>query len=82
MKRKVLIKPSIIVASGLLTLVDDCIKGRWHQKRRVQMTVPVLKSPVKMNMEYVGAKRLVDEVFNRKDKAATRHPTPLRQLTS
>lgn len=78
-----LIGTSVIVASGLIALVDDCIKSRWHQKSRVHMTVPMLtKSPLKMNMEYVGPKRLMDEVFNRRNKTIARHPTPLRHITS
>ena len=78
-----LISSSIIVSTGLITLVDDCIKSRWHQKRRVQMKLPsLLKSPLKMNMEYVGPKRLVDEVFNRRGTTATRRPTPLRQISA
>lgn len=71
----------MIVATGLIALVDDCIKSRWHQKKSVQLKLPVpMKSPLKMNMEYVGPKRLIDEVFNRRGHTATRHPTPLRQI--
>ena len=80
MERIGLIGPSIIMASGLIALVDDCIKRRWHHKNRVQMTVPTLmRSPLRLNMEYVGPKRLLDEVFNRKERA--RRPTPLREMT-
>lgn len=72
---------SVIVATGLIALVDDCIKSRWHQKNGgAQMRLPMLmKSRLKMNMEFVGPKRLVDEVFNRRGTTATRHSTPLRQ---
>lgn len=72
---------SVIVATGLMALVDDCIKSRWHQKgSRTQTRFPMLaKSPLKMNMEFVGPKRLVDEVFNRRGTTATRLSTPLRQ---
>ena len=73
----------MIVSTGLIALVDDSIKSRWHSKRRVQMKIPaLLKSPLKMNMEYVGPKRIVDEVFNRRGTTATRHPTPLRQISA
>ncbi|KAL6717090.1 hypothetical protein ACLMJK_005005 [Lecanora helva] len=68
----------VIVASGLIALVDDCIKTRWHQKGHVHMSVPALnKSHLRMNMEYVGPKRLVDEVFHRRSKESPRRPTPL-----
>ena len=77
---EVLIKSSIIMASGLIILVDDCIKRRWHHKNRVQMTVPTLvKTPLRLNMEYIGPKRLLGEVFNRKERP--RRPTPLREMT-
>ena len=74
---------SVIVASGLIALVDDCIKRRWHDKSRIQMTVPMLtKSPLRLNMDYVGPKRLMDEVFNRREKSTTaRRPTFLRENT-
>lgn len=73
---------SVIVASGLIALVDDCIKSRWHQKSRVQMAVPMLtKSPTKMNMEYVGPRRLMDEVFNRREKTSLRPPVLIRQIS-
>lgn len=72
----------VVMASGLVALVDDCIKRRWHQRRRMQMTVPMLtKSPLRLNMEYVGPKRLTDEVFNRREKSTARRPTPLREMT-
>lgn len=64
---------SIIVATGLIALVDDSIQRRWHRKRGMQLTLPVpLKVPFKFNMEYVGPKRLIDEVFNRRGNTATR----------
>ena len=46
------------------------------------MTLPALmKSPLKMNMEYVGPKKLVDDVFNRSGKTATR-PAYIRQISA
>ena len=78
-----LILSSVVMASGLVALVDDCIKCRWHDKKRIQMTVPMLtKSPLRLNMEYIGPKRLMDEVFNRREKSNARRPTPLREITS
>ena len=81
MERIGLIGPSIIMASGLITLVDDCIKRRWHHKNRVQTTVPsLMRSPLRLNMEYIGPKRLLDEVFNNR-KERPRRPTALREMT-
>jgi hypothetical protein len=49
-----------------MAFVDDCIKNKWHRKDRFQF--PVLSPPTekKFNMEYVGPKKLIDEIFNRK----------------
>ncbi|CAL8581007.1 hypothetical protein XPA_006719 [Xanthoria parietina] len=70
----------VIVATGLTALVDDSIKSKFHQKNGVRVSVPALmKTPLKMNMEYVGPKQLLDEVFHRRGTTATRRPTPLRQ---
>ena len=56
---------SVIVATGLIALVDDCIKRKWHSKRSAQLNVPVQPSG-KTASDFVGPKRLMDEVFNRR----------------
>ncbi|KAI9821160.1 MAG: hypothetical protein M1827_003894 [Pycnora praestabilis] len=73
----------VIVSTGLIALVDDCIKRRFHRQRGVQLVLPLpTKAPHKMSMEYVGPKRLIDEVFNRRSTTASRHPTLLRQFSA
>lgn len=58
---------SVIVTTGLVALVDDCIKRKYHKKKTVQLMLPTTgKSPLKMNMEYVGPRRFMDELFNRR----------------
>lgn len=70
------------MASGLVALVDDCIKRRWDHKRRMEIAVPMLmKSPFRLNMEYVEPRRLMDEMFSRTQKSTVRRPTPLREMT-
>lgn len=66
----------VIMVSGLVSLVDDCIMRRWQGKTRLQTTISTF---VRSNTEHVGAKRLVDEVLNRRGTA--RRPTPLREIT-
>lgn len=57
----------VIMATGLMTLVDDCIKRKYRTKKVVQLNIPLpMTTYLKMNMEYVGPKRLIDEVFNRR----------------
>ncbi|KAF2824356.1 hypothetical protein CC86DRAFT_326989 [Ophiobolus disseminans] len=56
----------VVVATGLMALVDDCIKRRFHSKQSTQLHIPLIRSTsFKMNMEYIGPKRLIDEMFHR-----------------
>ncbi|KAI9704847.1 MAG: hypothetical protein M1836_006627 [Candelina mexicana] len=72
----------VIVATGLIALVDDCIKRCFHRKRAVQLVLPMpTRASLKMNMEYIGPKKLIDEVFNRRTPASKRHLTPLRHMS-
>jgi hypothetical protein len=58
---------SLVVASGLLALVDDAIKRRWHSRTHRHVQLPLIGTrPFRLNMEYIGPKRLIDEVFNRR----------------
>lgn len=63
-----------------MALVDDCIKRRFHSKQTTHMHIPLLRnSSFKMaNLEYIGPRRLIDEVFNRKqhDGSTAKRPTP------
>ncbi|KAL8812584.1 MAG: hypothetical protein Q9223_002724 [Gallowayella weberi] len=73
----------VIVATGLIALVDDSIKRKFHQKGGVRMTVPALmKTPLKMNLEYVGPKQLIDEIFHRRGVTDTRRPTAIRRISA
>ncbi|KAH0164673.1 hypothetical protein KCU67_g5037, partial [Aureobasidium melanogenum] len=61
----------VVVAAGLIALVDDCIKRRFHTRPVRGIALPVPK--FRLDMEYMGtgAKRPGD--------AASRRPTPLRK---
>ncbi|KAF8248360.1 hypothetical protein K440DRAFT_548501 [Wilcoxina mikolae CBS 423.85] len=57
----------VIVTTGLIALIDDCIKRKYKSKRTIQLVLPTTgKTPLKMNMEYVGPKRFIDEMFHRR----------------
>ena len=56
----------VIVATGLMALVDDCINRRWHSKDAV-----VLDVPAKNKADYITPKRLIDEIFNRRGHTGT-----------
>lgn len=50
---------SVVVSSGLMALVDDSIRARFHSKASQQMFIP------KFGVEYIGPKRLINEMFKR-----------------
>lgn len=56
----------VIIATGLIALVDDCIKRHFNPeskpKHKRQISVPL--TPLKM--EYVGPKALVEHVFRKR----------------
>ncbi|KAJ5708124.1 hypothetical protein N7488_007925 [Penicillium malachiteum] len=58
----------VIVATGLVTLVDDCIRRRWHHERRVPWILPARSSLTK-SLERMGPRRLIDEVLQRRGSA-------------
>ncbi|CBX90922.1 hypothetical protein IAQ61_002392 [Plenodomus lingam] len=73
----------VVVATGLMTLVDDCIKRRFNSQQSTPLHIPLLRtSSFKMNMEYIGPMRLIDEVFHRKQSdsgTSKRQPSALRR---
>lgn len=75
MRHSLIVMNSVIVSTGLMVLVDDCIKRRWHSRRRVQLNLPVQASS-KQPGNYIGPKRLVEEVFHRGSGTRNRHERP------
>ncbi|KAI5786090.1 hypothetical protein FPQ18DRAFT_264329 [Pyronema domesticum] len=66
----------VIVTTGLVALIDDCIKRKSKTKRTVQLTLPTRgPTPLKMDMEYVGPKKFLEEMFHRKPKPLVRSST-------
>jgi hypothetical protein len=56
----------VIVATGLMALVDDSIKRRWHSRGSM-----VLNIPAKNAVDYITPKRLIDDIFNRRGHTVT-----------
>lgn len=50
---------SVIVATGLMALVDDCIKERWQPRK-------VHHLPMLGDVEYVGARAFMQRVFSQR----------------
>ncbi|EON66142.1 hypothetical protein W97_05385 [Coniosporium apollinis CBS 100218] len=68
----------VVVASGLIALVDDCIRRRFHSEKSTQLMIPLSRNS-SFKMEYIGPKRLIDEVFNR--ATSSRRPTLPRRTS-
>ncbi|KAF2623759.1 hypothetical protein BU25DRAFT_349667 [Macroventuria anomochaeta] len=74
----------VVVATGLMALVDDCIKRRFSSKQNAQLHIPLIRSAsLKMNMEYIGPKRLIDEMFSRNTRGGSpsKQPSALRRTS-
>ncbi|KAJ5807042.1 hypothetical protein N7474_010634 [Penicillium riverlandense] len=54
----------VIVATGLIVLVDDCIRRRWHHGRRLPARTAFAR-----RMERMGPRRLIGEVLQRRGSA-------------
>ncbi|KAK1999068.1 hypothetical protein LX36DRAFT_498275 [Colletotrichum falcatum] len=65
----------VIVATGLMALVDDCIKHRWQTKKIHRIPVPLTSRTV--DVEYVGPRAFVQQLFHR--RASDQASSPLRQ---
>ncbi|AEO60707.1 hypothetical protein MYCTH_2310226 [Thermothelomyces thermophilus ATCC 42464] len=68
------------MATGLIALVDDCIKERWQTKKAHRIPMP---SPLKsVNLDAVSPKALMQHVFGRRYSNDHQRPTtpssPLR----
>ncbi|KAK2051237.1 hypothetical protein LY76DRAFT_414546 [Colletotrichum caudatum] len=65
----------VIVATGLMALVDDCIKHRWQTRKIHRIAVPLTSRTV--DVEYVGPRAFVQQLFHR--RASDHTSSPLRQ---
>ncbi|KAI0387624.1 hypothetical protein F5Y04DRAFT_274479 [Hypomontagnella monticulosa] len=64
----------VIVASGLMALVDDCIKERWQTKKIHRIGIPLMSRS--LDVEVVSPKAFVQHMFTRRN--SDHHPSPLR----
>jgi hypothetical protein len=74
---------SVIVATGVIALVDNSIITTWPQDRPKAFYLPLWPLPLGLDCEYIGARKLIDEIFNRDDRSRrrastsmARHPRP------
>lgn len=67
------------MATGLIALVDDCIKERWQTKRVHRIPVPLTSKRV--SLDNVKPKALMHHVFGRRysnDHSQPHPSSPLR----
>jgi hypothetical protein len=74
---------SVIVATGVIALVDNSIITTWPEGRPKTFYLPLWPLPLGLDCEYIGARKLIDEIFNRDDRSRrrastsmARHPRP------
>jgi len=77
----------VIIASGLIALVDDSIKLRFNPKPKHTRHISVPLTPLKMDFEYVGPKALVEHFRRRnsddKERESPAHgQSPLRRAVA
>ncbi|KAJ5366829.1 hypothetical protein N7541_000770 [Penicillium brevicompactum] len=58
----------VIVATGIVALVDDCIRRRWHPERRPSWILPAQHSLAK-SLERMGPRHLISQVLQRRGSA-------------
>ncbi|KAI2637011.1 hypothetical protein GGS26DRAFT_588561 [Hypomontagnella submonticulosa] len=64
----------VVVATGLMALVDDCIKERWQTKKVHRIGIPLMSRS--LDVEVVSPKAFVQHMFARRN--SDHHPSPLR----
>ncbi|KAH6634611.1 hypothetical protein B0J18DRAFT_461770 [Chaetomium sp. MPI-SDFR-AT-0129] len=64
----------VIMATGLMALVDDCIKERWQTKKAHRIPMPSTFKSV--NFEAVSPKAIVRHVFGRRNSNNHGHTRP------
>lgn len=69
----------VVIASGLSALVDDAIRTHFQSKTSKQLLLPKMQ----MGVEYVGPKRLINEMFRRdSDSSQQSRPSSIRRPTT
>ena len=60
----------VVVATGLLTLVDDSIRRRFQSRTVTQLVLPSSTPSLSpRNLDFISPKRLIDEAFGRGKRA-------------
>ncbi|KAK2842932.1 hypothetical protein FQN49_005976 [Arthroderma sp. PD_2] len=69
----------VIVATGLVALVDDCIERRWHPRRTSHHASPMASSFMR-SVESVTSTKLIDKVFHRRSSTGSNNAGSFREM--
>ncbi|KAI1461437.1 hypothetical protein F4805DRAFT_453867 [Annulohypoxylon moriforme] len=64
----------VVVATGLMALVDDCIKERWQTKKVHKIEIPLMSKS--LDVEVISPRSFMQHMFARRN--SEHHPSPLR----
>lgn len=62
---------SVIVATGLIALIDDCIKRHFRSESNHTHQLSLPLTPLKVDMEFVGPRAMVEHMFKRRNSGAS-----------
>jgi hypothetical protein len=62
---------SVIISTGLIALVDDCIKQHFNVKPKHTHSVAVPLTNKKYDMEFVSPKAMVEQMFKRTNSSSS-----------
>ncbi|EFW17982.1 conserved hypothetical protein [Coccidioides posadasii str. Silveira] len=70
---------SVVIATGLIALVDDNIRRRWHNKEKSRPSSPIASTFIK-SVESLVSTKLFDKVFQNRWSSGSQHINSIRQL--
>ena len=62
---------SVVISTGLIALVDDCIKQHFNVKPKNTHSVAVPLTSKKYDMEFVSPRAMVEHMFKRTDSSSS-----------
>ncbi|ROT41795.1 hypothetical protein SODALDRAFT_302682 [Sodiomyces alkalinus F11] len=68
----------VIVATGLIALIDDCIKRRWQPKKVHRIPVPLTSKTV--DLEQIGPKAIMRSLLQRRASEPAPRPSRFRPV--
>ncbi|KMU91378.1 hypothetical protein CIHG_09123 [Coccidioides immitis H538.4] len=69
----------VVIATGLIALVDDNIRRRWHNKEKSRPSSPIASTFIK-SVESLVSTKLFDKIFQNRWSSGSQHINSIRQL--